>query len=199
MRVLSSFRTPSRNFSPPKESILAVCVLLTIVANVVGKSEEYQPEASFTRNDGETYKGGNVKKPFLFILLALAGVAGLIIPASAQAQDQIVAKIPFQFVAAGQALPAGEYRISRLSDSEPNILLLSSLENHANVAILRAVSKEPANAKTKLDFTTVGDQRFLSRIETADNAYELAVPSAEALQAATAHPNSASPLFSGSN
>jgi hypothetical protein len=161
--------------------------------------QEYQLEASFTRNDTETCKGGSMKKTFLFILLVLAGFAGLITPANAQAQDQIVVKIPFQFVAVGQTLPAGEYRISRLSDSEPTILLLSSLENHSNIAMLRAVTKEPANDKAKLDFTTVGDQRFLSRIETADNAYELAVPSAEALQAATAHPSSASSLSSGSN
>ena len=66
-------------------------------------------------------------------------------------------------------------------------------------AMLRAVTKEPAKDQAKLDFTTVGDQRFLSRIETADNAYKLAVPSAEALQAATPHPSSASPLSSGSN
>ena len=60
-----------------------------------------------------------MKKPFLFILLALAGFAGLIIPANARAQDQIVVTIPFQFVAAGQTVPAGEYRIARLDDSEP--------------------------------------------------------------------------------
>lgn len=127
-----------------------------------------------------------MKKPFLFILLALAGFAGLMVPANAQAQDQIVVTIPFQFVVAGQTVPAGEYRIARLDDSEPTILLLSSLENHANIAVLRAITKEPANGKAKLDFTTVGDQRFLSRIETANNAYDLAVTASKALPAATA-------------
>ena len=127
-----------------------------------------------------------MKKPFLFILMALAGFAGLIIPANAQAQDQIVVTIPFQFVAAGQSVPAGEYRIARLDDSEPTILLLSSLENRANIAVLRAITKEPANGKAKLDFTTVGDQRFLSRIETANNAYDLAVTASKGPQAATA-------------
>ena len=135
-----------------------------------------------------------MKKPFLFILLALAGFAGLIIPANARAQDQIIVTIPFQFVAAGQTVPAGEYRIARLDDSEPTILLLSSLENRANIAMLRAITKEPANGKAKLEFTSVGDQRFLSRIETANNAYDLAVPGSAALPAATARP---SPL--GSN
>jgi hypothetical protein len=128
-----------------------------------------------------------VKKPFLFILLALAGFAGLINPANAQAQDQVVVTIPFQFVAAGRSLPAGEYRISRVSDAEPTILLLSSLESRANIAMLRAITKGPAKGKAKLDFTTVGDQRFLSRIETPNNSYDLAVPSGEALQAVTAH------------
>ena len=65
--------------------------------------------------------------------------------------------------------------------------------------MLRAIAEEPANGKAKLDFATVGDQRFLSRIETADNAYDLAVPSGEALQAATANQGSASPSSSRSN
>ena len=123
-----------------------------------------------------------MKKPFLFMLLALAGF-GLMVPANAQAQDQIVVTIPFQFVVAGQTVPAGEYRIARLDDSEPTILLLSSLENHANIAVLRAITKEAANGKAKLDFTTVGDQRFLSRIETANNAY--ALPAATARLSST--------------
>jgi hypothetical protein len=68
-----------------------------------------------------------VNKLFVRLLLVLASVAGLTIPAKAQSLDQIVVKIPFQFVAAGQTFPAGEYRVSRLRDEEPRVLLLTSL------------------------------------------------------------------------
>ena len=159
--------------------------------------EEYQPEASFTRNDTETCKGESVKKLLVRLLLVLAGVAGLTIPAKAQAL--VVVKIPFQFVAAGQTLPAGEYKISRLSEAQPRILLLSSLENGAAVYIFPTDAQGTPHDKAKLSFATVGDQHFLSRIETANYAYTLSVPSTEALLAATPKQGAAASSSSGSN
>jgi len=140
-----------------------------------------------------------VKKLFVRLLVVLAGVAGLTVPAKAQALDQIVVKIPFQFVAAGQAFPAGEYRISRLRDEEPRILLLTSMENRADVVMLLAESVDTPHGKSHLGFTTVGDQRSLSRIQTNDYAYTLAVPTAEALLAATPRKGAAASSSSGSN
>jgi len=63
-----------------------------------------------------------VKKLLVRLLLVLAGVAGLTIPAKAQALVEV--QIPFQFVVAGQTFPAGEYKITRLSDVQSRILLL---------------------------------------------------------------------------
>lgn len=74
-------------------------------------------------------------------------------------------KIPFQFVAAGQTFPAGEYKISRLSDSQSRILLLSNRENRAAVVMFPTETQDISHDKAKLAFATVGDQHFLSRIE----------------------------------
>ena len=123
-----------------------------------------------------------MKKLLLRLLLVLAGVAGLTIPAKAQAL--VVVKIPFQFVAAGQTFPAGEYKISRLNDLDSKILLLSSMENHVGVALFVNDAESTPHDKAKLAFATVGDQHFLSRIETANYAYTLSVPTEEALLAA---------------
>ena len=137
-----------------------------------------------------------MKKLLVRLLLVLAGVAGLTIPAKAQAL--VVVKIPFQFVAAGQTFPAGEYRISRLSDRDSKILLLRSMKNHVGVALFAADAEFTPHDQARLAFTTVGDQHFLSRIETAIYAYTLSVPSTEALQAATPKEGAAS-SSSGSN
>lgn len=107
-------------------------------------------------------------------------------------------KIPCQFVAAGQTFPAGEYKISRLSDSQSRILLLSNRENRAAVVMFPTETQDISHDKAKLAFATVGDQHFLSRIETANYVYTLSVPRTEALLAATPKRGSAS-SSSGNN
>ena len=139
-----------------------------------------------------------MKKLLVRLLLVLAGVAGLTISAKAQELDKIVVKIPFQFVAAGQTFSAGEYKISRLSDSQSRILLLSNRENGAAVVMFPTETQDLPHDKVKLAFATVGDQHFLSRIETANYAYTLSVPRTEALLAATPKRGAAS-SSSGSN
>jgi hypothetical protein len=138
-----------------------------------------------------------VKKLLVRLLLVLVGVAGLTIPAKAQAL--VVVNIPFQFVAAGQTFPAGEYKISRLSDVQPRILLLSSMENGAAVYMFPTEAQGTPHDKVKLAFATVGGQHFLSRIETADYAYTLSVPSTDALLAAIPKKGAAASSSSGSN
>jgi hypothetical protein len=140
-----------------------------------------------------------VNKLFVRLLLVLAAFAGLTLPVKAQAVDQLIVKVPFPFVASGQTFPAGEYKISRLRDEEPRILLLTSLEKRADVVTLRAESHETSSGKGQLNFTTVGDQHVLSRIQTYDNAYTLAVPRSEALLAATPRKGAAVSSASGSN
>lgn len=125
-----------------------------------------------------------MKKSFLRILLVLAGFAAITITAKAQEPDQLLVKVPFSFVAAGQTHPAGEYKVTRLRDEGPRVLLLVNLENRSDVVILLPESQETAHGKVQLDFTTVGNQHFLSRVETADYTYHLSVPQTEPLLAA---------------
>jgi hypothetical protein len=131
--------------------------------------------------------------------LVLAAFAVLTIPAKAQAVDQLVVKIPFQFVAAGQTFPAGEYKISRLRDEQPRILILTSLENRADNVMLRPETQDSSLGQAKLAFTTVGDQHVLSRIQTDSYAYTIALPRADALMAAAARKGAAASSASGSN
>ena len=130
--------------------------------------------------------------------LVLVAFAGLTIPAKGQAVDQLIVKIPFEFVAAGQTFPAGAYKILRLRDAEPRLLVLTSLENRGDNVMLRTETAETSQGEAKLGFTTVGDQHVLSRIQTDSYAYTIAVPRAGALMAA-AHKGGAASSASGSN
>ena len=124
-----------------------------------------------------------MQKLLVRLLFILAVFAGLTIPAKAQAVDKLIVKVPFTFVAAGQTFPAGEYKISRLRDEEPRVLLLISLENPGDVAMLRAESHETLVHKGQLAFTIIDNQHVLSGIQTYDNAYKFAVPHTEPLLA----------------
>lgn len=137
---------------------------------------------------------------FVRTLLVLAGFACLTVPARAQVPDRVLVKVPFSFVAAGQTFPAGEYKIVRLRDEEPRILILINNENRANLVTLLPESQEASNGKPQLAFATVGDEHFLSRIETADHTYNLFVPKTEPLLAAAPSKGAAaSSSASGSN
>lgn len=140
-----------------------------------------------------------MKKLYLRLLLVLVGFAGFTLSAKAQSADQVRVNIPFQFVAAGKTFPAGEYKITRLRDAEPRILLLISQENRADIIMLRALTEDTSGGRTQLDFATVGDQHLLSRIETPDHIYDFYVPRADTLLAANSPKGVSVAASSGSN
>jgi hypothetical protein len=124
-----------------------------------------------------------MKKLCLRIAVALVSFAGLGITAKAQVVDQIVVTIPFEFVVAGKTLPAGTYRVNRVSDDRWAGLILSSFENRASAIVLpNEVESAPAE-KAQVSFETAGDEHFLSKIETADNVFTFPVSRAAILLA----------------
>jgi hypothetical protein len=142
-----------------------------------------------------------MKKQYLRILMALVGVAGFGVTAKAQVADQVVVNIPFEFAVNGKTLPAGTYRVNRVSDTDSRALILSSFEKDASVIVLAAqVASSPAE-KATLTFEQVGDQRFLSKIQTSDHAFTIPVSRSEILQAEAKSPSgtSASASAAGSN
>ena len=74
------------------------------------------PGVAVSDDGSKTFKGEMMKKLCLPILVTLVGFAGLSVAAKAQVVDQIVVTIPFEFVVAGTTLPAGTYRVNRLSE-----------------------------------------------------------------------------------
>jgi hypothetical protein len=124
-----------------------------------------------------------MKKQCMRILIALIGVAGLGMAARGQVPDQILVNIPYEFVVAGKTLPAGTYRVNRLSDADHETLILSSFESRARVMVLSTSVESTQADKPEVSFEQVGGQHFLSKIETADHVFTIPVSRSEILEA----------------
>lgn len=125
-----------------------------------------------------------MKKNLARIALAFFGFAVLAISAKSEVIDQVIIKIPYEFVVAGKTLPAGTYRVSRVSDSNNRELVLRSCENRAGVILLPSEVDDVRSDKPSLTFQQVGDQHFLSKIETADHVFVIPVSEPAAVVAA---------------
>jgi hypothetical protein len=145
------------------------------------------------------FKGEMMKKLYLRILMALVGFAGLGVSAKAQAVDQIVATIPFEFVADGKTLPAGTYTVNRLSDDRIGALVLRSSDNRATAIVLPTEIESSPSEKGQVSFEKAGDEHFLSQIKTADYVYNIQVPRAATLLASTPSHSRAVSGSAGSN
>ena len=141
-----------------------------------------------------------MKKLCLRIAVALVGFAGLGFTAKAQVPDQIVVTIPFEFVVAGQTLPAGTYRVNRVGDDRFSGLIFKSYENRAGV-IVHPIEVESAPAdKTKVSFEKAGGEHFLSKIQTADHLFTIPVsPAAILLASGKSHTNTTSGSSAGTD
>jgi hypothetical protein len=104
----------------------------------------------------------------MFTCLLVGGVS-----ASAQDVDAVVASVPFQFVAGGVTLPAGEYRISRVNPGVNRELAISGYdEGGAFLLPLTFDDVAPAGQPT-LSFEHVGGKYFLSGIKTLNGVYTM--------------------------
>jgi hypothetical protein len=137
-----------------------------------------------------------MRKQYLRIVIALIGVAGLGITTRAQAVDQVMVNIPFEFVVAGKTLPAGNYRVNRVSHTDSRTLVLSSFENTVSAMVHPAEVESSSDDKAQVSF-----EEFLSKIETANHLFTIPVSRSAILEAAArSHSGiSASGSASGSN
>jgi hypothetical protein len=130
------------------------------------------------------FKGELMRKHYLRFLIALTGVAGLGVAAKGQAVDQIVVNIPYEFVVAGKTLPPGTYRVNRLSNIQPEVLILSSFESRAGLMVRSTAVESTRVYKPEVSFEQIDGRHFLSKIETADHVFTIPVSRSEILEAA---------------
>ena len=124
-----------------------------------------------------------MKKSLLTVVLTLTCLLGLGISARAQDVDKVAVKVPFEFVAGGQTLPAGTYSVSRSSDQGYEALLIRSNDNRAFLLPMffdgdPAVGNGASADHAELSFEHVGNKYFLSKVETLEGVYAFRTPRA---------------------
>ena len=117
-----------------------------------------------------------MKKQYLSVLFTLICVLGLRLGAHAQAEDTVIAKVPYDFVAGGVVLPAGTYRVSRLDTAGSRELEISSYEARASVFLLPTLFDDFQTGHAQLNFEHVGNKYFLSAVETPIGTYAITIP-----------------------
>jgi len=117
-----------------------------------------------------------MKNSYSCVVLSLACLLGLGISARAQEVDKVAVKVPFDFVAGGQTLPAGTYNVTRASDQAFPALVIRSFDNSAFLLpmFFDGVSADHA----ELSFRHVGDKYFLSEVKTPAGVYAIRAPRA---------------------
>jgi hypothetical protein len=128
-------------------------------------------------------EGDNMKKQafgtltMLTLLLTMTAIS-----VSAQSERSKITNIPFDFIAGGKTLPAGDYTVEPNRRDSLNVWLLQSRDGHVNALFTTgSVRASETQEKTKFVFHKYGDQYFLSQIWTigGNSGRELTMPRLE--------------------
>lgn len=112
-------------------------------------------------------------KAYFAAVLMLMCLLGLGVSARAQDADAVVISVPFEFVAGGATLPAGQYRVSRVNPGVNRELAIRGYDKGGAFLLPLAFDDGSADQPT-LSFEHVGGKYFLSKIKTLDGVYTLA-------------------------
>jgi hypothetical protein len=85
-------------------------------------------------------------------LMCLAATAG-----SARAQDTLAVKVPFDFMANGHMLPAGNYTITR-DNTASSVFMIRGDKGGAFVATVPAAGHDPSGSQPSLTFVRQENQ-----------------------------------------
>lgn len=98
------------------------------------------------------------------LMLALAFLAAA---QFVRAQEPVLANIPFAFVAGNTPLPAGEYRVQKVSDGSPALLIRCTEGDPAIMVMTHPASVNAPQQKSKLIFRRYDNRYFLVQVWSA--------------------------------
>jgi hypothetical protein len=136
---------------------------------------------------------GEYMKKYARILVAITFLLGLGVAANAELRTEVTVTLPFEFVVSGKTLPAGKYAVKRFSQQPFDVLMITSYDTGTSLFVSPLEMEEASAYKPNVSFHTVGDQHFLSAIQTADYVYNFRV-SRSVILAAAAKPHGTVPV-----
>ncbi|MEJ7711937.1 MAG: hypothetical protein WKF84_19215 [Pyrinomonadaceae bacterium] len=103
---------------------------------------------------------------FLFAFSLLFALGAYAAPAQAQTTERLVFTIPFEFTAGTVRLPAGEYAVTRTSDTSLAYIIRSTDGRSVSiVAVKNTLRPNRANDRAKLVFNAYGEKYFLAQVQ----------------------------------
>jgi hypothetical protein len=123
-------------------------------------------------------------KKYTRTLLAITFLLGLGVAANAETQAELNVTLPFEFVVGNTTLPAGKYIVKRISDQPFDVLMITRPDTRTSVLVKPIAMDNASDYKPNVSFRMVGDQHFLSGIQTADYVYNFHVSRSVTLAAA---------------
>jgi len=140
-----------------------------------------------------------MKKYFAGVFAAVFSMAAFAMATPAATSDQLLVNVPYDFVVGSKTLPAGTYRVNRISTATQGELQISNIENHAG-ALLSASEWEDARAyKPELKFQEIDGQHFLSAIQTAEHVFAIPVSKSAVMLAMKSHQGSPTSTATGTD
>lgn len=109
-------------------------------------------------------------KKQMITLMAVAMFATTLTVMSAQAQNagNIAVTIPFEFIAGGKTLPAGDYYVRRSLDRARVVMRIENKDGSMSIYLPNHVAQTTEiQAESKLVFTRYGRESFLSQVWAA--------------------------------
>src|SRR5215831_18720906 len=106
----------------------------------------------------------------LFVSLFAVGLGAA---AHAHEPDRLIVDIPYDFVLNGTSLPAGKYKVERYDFSDVRMLVLIHAERNKPLLTFAGELSGAHRTHPGITLQQVGDQRFLTQIQTAEHVFEL--------------------------
>ena len=104
------------------------------------------------------------------VMAAVMALTAMAMTRVAQAQNAIAVNVPFDFVAGGKTLPAGEYSV-RASGAGNTLILIDRKDTSVSALIItNAVVSRDMQTESKLVFNRYGDRYFLSQVWSEGNS-----------------------------
>lgn len=114
-------------------------------------------------------------------ILVVGAAIGLAAHASAQADEVVKTKVPFDFMVGSHSLPAGSYRI----ESDGEFLNFSNIDRKVSVFTTSYHGNPSLDGTSRLKFDVVSGQHFLREIETPSTKTTMDFPVSRAERSAT--------------
>ena len=123
-------------------------------------------------------------KQYARILTTLTFLIGCGVAANAEMQNDVIVKLPFDFVVSGKTLPAGTYTVSHSTRNGSGLMKLTNHDKGTGLFVLPKVSEKSSFDNPHMSFKKVGEERFLSEIQTASETYYVPVSHSRITEAA---------------